>query len=422
MAPPPTATATAERYALDASLRRLGIAPPSCRRVLLVDDEPLNLTVLGGLLEDDDLDVHTAESAALALALVEREGPMDLVITDQRMPGRTGVELLSEMAERWPDTMRMVLTGYSDVEPIARSVNDGAVYRFLLKPFEGVEMRAAVRDALALKRDMTALRLVISELIDRKSRNLRALAEKRRLDEQLAQQERLATLGRLTSGISHELRNHVQIMLGVADAIRALSQDEELLTGTERALVAVQSLYQLLCDVNALARSRPITLEPLLFDVERFIKEAIGLMRLDPAWNHPQVVIQVAPDARLVRGDPSRLRQAFMAIVRNALLAMDSRSVTGEPRVEIAVRRFGRSQIALEVRDVGAGMTADVLAQAQTPFFSAFEPPGLGLGLPVALLVVQAHNGRIEIDSAAGQGTAVRIVIDGQNLPEGGMR
>src|SRR5687767_15124238 len=105
-------------------LRRMGVAASGPRRVLLVDDEPDNLELLRAVL-DEDHEVHTAASGAQALAMLERVDGFALVVSDQRMPGMTGIELLSEIARRWPQTVRMVLTGYSDLSPIVSAINEG---------------------------------------------------------------------------------------------------------------------------------------------------------------------------------------------------------------------------------------------------------------------------------------------------------
>ena len=113
---------------LEDVLRRLGLTPPTCRRILVVDDEPDVLAVLEATLEDA-WEVHTARDGPEALQLLDELDAVDLVISDQRMPGMTGVDLLAVVAERAPETVRMVLTGYSDVAPIADAVNRGSVYR-----------------------------------------------------------------------------------------------------------------------------------------------------------------------------------------------------------------------------------------------------------------------------------------------------
>lgn len=384
------------------ALERLGIPAPDCRRVLLVDDQPENLLVLEALLQDD-WDVLTAESGVEALALLEEHQGTDLVISDQRMPGMTGVELLAVVAERWPETVRIVLTGFSDVEPIVSAVNRGSVYRFLLKPWNPVEMQTVVKDAMRLKGTRFGLRRVVEALVERRTSLLKTLDETKRVQDQLLAAERLSTLGRLTSGITHDIRNQLSVMLSLVDIVREKTQDPVALGAAQDALATVQSLYYLLKDVNAFAKSQPIDVQPRIVPIRAFIDDTLNLLRLDPAWREPRVTIDVAPEAAEVRVDGHRLRQALFALLRNAMQAAPDVA-----RVEIRVRREG-GLTCVEVQDHGCGMEPDVLAQAATPFFSAFDPPGVGLGLGIVTLVATAHEGRVEIDSVAQRGTTVRL-------------
>ena len=107
-------------------LTELGIKDPTCRSVLLVDDEFEVLAVLEALL-DDEWDVYTAQGGREALEILNSDTQIDVVITDQRMPEMTGVELLSILADTRPDLYRIVLTAYSDVDPIVAAINETSI-------------------------------------------------------------------------------------------------------------------------------------------------------------------------------------------------------------------------------------------------------------------------------------------------------
>lgn len=117
-------------------------------RVLFVDDEENILKALRRLFRREPWENRFAVSGAEALALGDAEGPFDVVVTDQRMPGMTGVELLREVRRRWPAALRLILSGYTDVQSILDAVNEGAIYKFLTKPWEDEVLRGAVRDAV----------------------------------------------------------------------------------------------------------------------------------------------------------------------------------------------------------------------------------------------------------------------------------
>ncbi|MES2127959.1 MAG: HD domain-containing phosphohydrolase [Pseudomonadota bacterium] len=115
--------------------------------VLCVDDEPNILSSLRRLLRPHGYRVLLAESGAAGLAALEQEA-VDLVISDMRMPGMDGAQFLEKVRARWPDTMRMLLTGYSDITSILAAINRGEIYRYITKPWDDNDIVLVVRHAL----------------------------------------------------------------------------------------------------------------------------------------------------------------------------------------------------------------------------------------------------------------------------------
>lgn len=116
-------------------------------RLLFVDDEPSVLKALRRIFLDEDYEIFTAGSANEALGLLEKT-PVHLIISDHRMPGMTGAVFLKEVKKRWPETIRVMLTGHADVNSIMGAVNDGAVYKFITKPWNDEDLRLTVSLAL----------------------------------------------------------------------------------------------------------------------------------------------------------------------------------------------------------------------------------------------------------------------------------
>jgi FixJ family two-component response regulator len=117
------------------------------KTVLCVDDETQILNSLKRVLRRENYDLLTAVGGAEALKVLERE-TVHVVITDQRMPGMTGVELLAQIKERWPHIVRIVLSGYADAGVMMEAINNGEIFRFLAKPWDDDELKAAICDAL----------------------------------------------------------------------------------------------------------------------------------------------------------------------------------------------------------------------------------------------------------------------------------
>jgi PAS domain S-box-containing protein len=119
----------------------------SLPRILIVDDEEAILETMTFTFEDD-YEVLTAASASRALELLDESGPVAVVISDQRMPEITGVEFLARVFERYPTTVRIILTGFADMDAIIRAINDGHVYAYITKPWEPDQLKQVVRRAV----------------------------------------------------------------------------------------------------------------------------------------------------------------------------------------------------------------------------------------------------------------------------------
>lgn len=119
--------------------------------LLLVDDEPGILSSLKRLFRPHGYRILTAESGAQGLALLEQE-TVDLIISDMRMPEMDGARFLEQARLRWPDSIRILLTGYADIESTVAAINRGEVYRYINKPWDDNEIVLIVREALERKR------------------------------------------------------------------------------------------------------------------------------------------------------------------------------------------------------------------------------------------------------------------------------
>lgn len=115
--------------------------------ILLVDDEPHVLKALKRSLLEEGYEIFTAEGGEEALALAQRQ-PFKVVISDERMPGMAGSEFLELMALRYPQTVRILLTGHASVDAALHAVNQGNIYRFLVKPWDNLQLLMAVRSAV----------------------------------------------------------------------------------------------------------------------------------------------------------------------------------------------------------------------------------------------------------------------------------
>ena len=176
--------------------------------VLLVDDEPMALKTLDRLLSREPVRVFTAGSAGEALTVLERER-VHVVVSDHQMSGQSGVQLLATARERWPDIVRIMLTGYTDMNIAVDAINKAGVYRLMTKPWNAMDMRATIRQALdsaEMRREIERLNLV--------AKNQNRVLEQMNRDLELKVRERTEEVQ----------QKHEQLRTAYIDTVRALAE------------------------------------------------------------------------------------------------------------------------------------------------------------------------------------------------------
>ncbi len=144
-------------------------------KLLLVDDEPNLTSALVRSLDRSQFEIFTADSAQKGLMILAGND-VDVVVSDERMPGMTGSQFLAEVRKNWPNTIRMILSGQADLEAAVRAINEGEVYRFLLKPCHPKELQMTILQGLQHKQLVAQSRRLLQE--HQKTQNLLEELEK----------------------------------------------------------------------------------------------------------------------------------------------------------------------------------------------------------------------------------------------------
>jgi signal transduction histidine kinase len=369
-------------------IARHGIGETRNRGILIVDDEPPNLVVLRSFLEPT-YRVFEAQSGAEALVIARAED-LDAVITDQRMPEMTGVELLEKLREVKPDLAGIVLTGYSDPPAIISAINRGRVFRFLKKPWQPSEILEAVQQAGERVHQTRAIQHLVA-MLSRRTQELEASLEQiRSAQQQLLHMERLGTMGLLAAGVAHDLRN-ILVSLGYVQSVleeRAAAPDvlESVQVGSQGVTNLVQTLEVML----SFTRGGGMSLEMHPLEPSLVIRDAIAIARMDLAYRMHKVTVRTDEGLPRVRGDRQKLTQVVVNLLRNALQA------TAGGRVSVEATRDG-DRVVLAVEDEGPGVPPAVRENLFKPFVSSKSEGGLGMGLYMAKLIADSHHGEIAV-------------------------
>jgi len=388
---------------LKALVAHYGIAETRSRGVLLVDDDQPNLIVLAGFLEGG-YTLHTADSGPEALEIAKKVD-LDVVITDQRMPEMTGVELLEQLREFKPEVAGIVLTGFTDPPALISAINRARVFRFLRKPWQPDEILEAVRQASESVYQTRAIRRLVDLLARRTEELLGSLELVEEQHQQVLHLERLGTMGRLSAGIAHDLRN-VMVSLGYVEQELDLHKaSPELKETVHVGMQGVTSLIETLEAMHQFARNKGVRVELQDVSPAQVVQDAVAITRMDPNYRLRRVQVTVEPELPLVRGDSQKLTQVMVNLIRNAVQATREWGV-----VQIKAVRAG-DEVVFAVEDEGEG----VPEQMKEKLFQAFassksqakgggEDGGMGLGLYMAKMIIDSHQGLIAcVDRPQGQ-------------------
>ena len=378
---------------LDEGLRSLialhGVGETRSRGILIVDDERPNLTVLRNFLEAG-YRVHEATSGKEGLEIAVQED-LDVVITDQRMPEMSGVEMLEELRQLKPDVAGIVLTGFTDPPALISAINRARVFRFLKKPWQPDDILEAVRQASEHVYQTRAIRSLVAMLAARTRELDASLSQVKSAQRQLLHLERLGTMGRLASGVVHDLRN-LMVSLGYIESVlqqRETAQD--VLESVHVGMQGVTNLIQTLEAMHAFARGGGLALDKCQLEPSSVIHDAIAISRMDLSYRMHKVEVKVEEHLPKVDGDRQKLTQVMVNLVRNALQATEQwRHVHIE-----ATRRNGHVVFAVE--DEGPGVPSELRENLFKPFVSSKGDQGMGMGLYMAKLIVDSHQGEIAV-------------------------
>lgn len=210
------------------------------RTLLLVDDEDSIVAALRRLLRRDGYHIVTANSGAQGLQRLA-ENAVDVIVSDQRMPGMTGVEFLRRAKELYPDTLRMVLSGYTELQSITDAINEGAIYKFLTKPWDDERLRGHIAEAFAQKEMADENRRLASAVL---SANEELSAVNERLQQLLTNQRDQIHREESSLGLAKEVLDHIPAAVVGVDLegmVAFVNADAEVLLGGTTPLLGYQA-------------------------------------------------------------------------------------------------------------------------------------------------------------------------------------
>ena len=397
--------------------------------LLVVDDEVDVLESLRHLFHRS-YRVLTASSGAQALSILEQE-QVHLILSDQRMPGMSGDVLLSHARRIQPDAIRMLFTGYADIQAVINAVNEGNIFRYILKPWDATELEGILRQATDRY-----------ELLDERKR---LIAELQTANQNLTKaNQELAEAGQLKSSFievaSHEFNTPITLVLGLSELLRLMNPDrnEQELALIERISASARQLAKLVANSLTMMRADDFrrTLQRKPTELAALLRENVDQVLPFIRVRNLNLSVNLAEDLGTFQVDPEKLSAAVVNLLTNAI-----KFTPDGGEIALTARLITPDQAEIQIIDRGIGLQPRALAYLFHPFFTQFDSSrhssgdfgfnkrGLGLGLSIVKQFVELHGGRVSAESVVDEGTRVTIRLprlhqggaepDGEPAPDG---
>ena len=379
--------------------------------ILIIDDEKVILDLTSIILRNRGYTVYTAGDAADGFDIIESSHPQ-LVLLDYMMPGIDGLTALKIIRERYPETYVIMFTGKGS-EEIAVELMKAGAYDYILKPFNNQDLADRIESVLRIREvEISNIALMkererLLEEIEQWNRQLEVRVQEKtealqRMQAENVQAEKLASLGYLSAGVAHEIRNPLNSITLFVQLIKSGIDDPELFEYVDKILKEVDRIDTIIRKLLDASKRPRFELKEVMID--QLIDQTLEAFR--PQLEQNRIVVerdfQNIPPA--IQADPTELEQIFVNLFLNSIHEMPK-----EGRLKVQLDQDGKEMV-IRVSDTGGGIPKENLVNIFDPFFTT-KNKGSGLGLSVVLRIVKTYGGKIGVEKSDKSGTTFCIVL-----------
>jgi signal transduction histidine kinase len=378
--------------------------------LLVIDDERPILEMLEMSLASEGYNVMTAESGKEGLKIFEEQGPK-LVLTDIKMPGMDGIEVLKKIKALDDEAEVIVITGHGDMNSAISALQHGAS-DFITKP---------IRDeVLMLSLERAKKKMAMTQQLKDYTENLEQKVEActlelRQAQEESIKNERLATIGETVAGLAHYIKNILTGLRGGVYMVNtAMAKDNPPMLKEGWAMVQrnIERVGDLALALLSYSKER--VPERSVCRPNEMLSEAVELFRERAEEHRVNLDVALDPNVKEAYLDRDGINNVLLNLISNAIDACiydTDTSKAWEVTVKTKLEMDADSEevILFEIKDNGCGMTDEVRSKLFTRFFSTKAGRGTGLGLLNTQKIVHEHGGEIAVESQPGQGTTFTV-------------
>ncbi len=363
--------------------------------LLVVDDEENVVKALHRQLRQK-FTVHVATSAEAAHSIL-REHLIDVVLSDQRMPGTTGAEFLSQVRQDFPNAVRLMLTGYADINAVIAAVNDGGIERYIQKPWEANELEQIISESY--------------EAQELKIENQRLASELKSALE--AEKHYSQIQSNFVNLVSHEFRTPLAIIMTSSETLQSYRdrlRPEDIEKKFDIITDQIHHMTYLLDEVLAISEYKTSikTFQPQAFDFCDHFRDCIESIKTSIPSERHIITISISECPSIFVGEAQIIKEIITELVTNAVKFSPN---GGTILCKLTLKA---TEAEIMISDEGIGISESDRNRIFKPFVRGENVgtiQGLGLGLVMVRHAVNLHNGQISVEANHQGGTRVRVIL-----------
>ena len=353
-------------------------------KVLYVDDEMNNLVGFKATYRMD-YNVFIANNTAEALKMLEENPDIRVVLSDQRMPDKTGVQFFEDIRKQFPNPVRMLITGYTDVESVIDSINRGNIFRYIKKPWTDFDIKSAIDEGDKFYLSNTTLAIRNEEL-----------------------QKAYNELDKFAYSVTHDMRGPLLSILGAIDLAKgndSMDEIKEMLGMMDKSIMKLDNFIQSIHDYYNMNRGE---LQIVEIDFQTLVTDLKDIYDISGKTGNVQFDVQIN-QAEPFRSDDMSLRIILNNLLSNAFKYQRRSEASKKVLLSIDVNK---GVTTIVVSDNGIGVDPEHVSEIFNMFYRATtEEVGSGFGLYNVKDALSKLKGEIKVVSSLNEGSTFTVTI-----------